>query len=185
MKKLIAISASAILLTSAAYAGGSHTGGHGAEEAGAGDHGHGDAARGHEHQQEITAGEPGKMADVDQRVTITMSETDDGGMIFEPKSIDVTKGQTVLFNIKNVGELEHEFVLDHHDAVMEHKGVMEKFPEMEHDDANSIRLEPSKSGEIIWKFTGDGQFEFACLIPGHYDAGMKGDVHVTETTASN
>ena len=61
---------------------------------------------------------------------------------------------------------------------MEHKAVMEKFPEMEHDDPNSIRLAPGKSGEIVWKFTNDGTFKIACLIPGHYDAGMHGNVVV-------
>lgn len=55
---------------------------------------------------------------------------------------------------------------------------MEKFPEMEHDDPNSIRLSAGQSGEIVWKFTTDGEFKFACLIPGHYEAGMHGDVSV-------
>ncbi|SCW80184.1 Copper binding protein, plastocyanin/azurin family, partial [Rhizobium mongolense subsp. loessense] len=54
----------------------------------------------------------------------------------------------------------------------------EKFPEMEHDDPNSIRLPAGQSGEIVWKFTTGGEFKFACLIPGHYEAGMHGDVTV-------
>jgi uncharacterized cupredoxin-like copper-binding protein len=62
---------------------------------------------------------------------------------------------------------------------MGHKKVMEKFPEMEHDDPNSVRLAPGKTGEIIWKFTKSGTLTFACLIPGHYEAGMRGDVSVT------
>ena len=57
---------------------------------------------------------------------------------------------------------------------------MAKFPEMEHDDPNSIRLEPGKTGNIVWKFTNAGKFEFACLIPGHYEAGMKGDLSVAQ-----
>nr|WP_237682049.1 plastocyanin/azurin family copper-binding protein [Agrobacterium vitis] len=82
--------------------------------------------------------------------------------------------------IKNAGELDHEFVLDQEEKVMEHKAVMEKFPDMEHDDPNAIRLAAGKSGEIIWKFTNDGTFKIACLVPGHYDAGMHGDVTVAK-----
>ena len=61
-----------------------------------------------------------------------------------------------------------------------HKAVMEKFPEMEHEDPNAIRLAPGKSGEIVWKFTNDGVFKIACLVPGHYDSGMHGDVTVAK-----
>jgi uncharacterized cupredoxin-like copper-binding protein len=137
------------------------------------------------HHEEMAVGEPGKKAEAGQTVTITMKETDDGDMVFEPKSLKVEKGQTVLFTVKNIGELDHEFVLDDHDSVMKHKAVMEKFPEMEHDDPNSVRLEPGKSGEVVWKFSKSGNFEFACLIPGHYDSGMKGSLTVVEKIASN
>lgn len=191
MKKLIILTASAFLLSSAAYASGSHTGGHDdvkKEEA----HGH-DAKKKDDHHKDgedghhgdMAAGMPGKKKDVRQRVTIKMLETDDGDMLFEPKSINVVKGQTVLFKVVNAGELEHEFVLDNHEGVMKHKAVMEKFPEMEHDDPNSVRLEPGKTGEVVWKFSNSGKFEFACLIPGHYDSGMRGDLSVVEKAASN
>jgi uncharacterized cupredoxin-like copper-binding protein len=107
-----------------------------------------------------------------------MKETDDGKMIFTPAVIKVRKDQTVKISIKNAGTVDHEFVLDQEDKILEHKAVMEKFPEMEHADPNSIRLAAGESGEIIWKFTTDGQFKFACLVPGHYEAGMHGDVTV-------
>jgi uncharacterized cupredoxin-like copper-binding protein len=55
---------------------------------------------------------------------------------------------------------------------------MERFPEMEHDDPNGKRLAPQTSSDIIWKFTKKGTFEFACLIPGHYQAGMHGLIMV-------
>ena len=71
-------------------------------------------------------------------------------------------------------------MLDQEDKIMEHKAVMEKFPEMEHEDPNAIRLAPGKSGEIVWKFTNDGVFKIACLVPGHYDTGMHGDVTVAK-----
>jgi len=53
---------------------------------------------------------------------------------------------------------------------------LEKFPEMEHDDPNAVRLEPGEEAEIIWTFGEAGTFEFACLLPGHYEAGMHGPI---------
>jgi len=132
------------------------------------------------HDKKMKIGEPGEKAKVTQTINITMKETDDGKMLFTPASIKVRKGQTVRLSIKNVGELDHEFVLDGEDEIMEHKALMEKFPEMEHDDPNAIRLTAGKSGEIVWKFTNGGTFKFACLVPGHYDAGMHGDVTVAK-----
>ncbi|MBD9498899.1 cupredoxin domain-containing protein [Ensifer sp. ENS01] len=146
-------------LASPALASGNHAGGHG---------------------EAMAVGEPGKKANATQTIRVTMKETDDGKMIFTPSTFKVRKGQTVVFAIKNDGELDHEFVLDQEDKIIEHKAAMEKFPEMEHDDPNAIRLEPGKSGEIIWKFTNDGTFKIACLVPGHYDAGMHGDVTVAK-----
>jgi uncharacterized cupredoxin-like copper-binding protein len=144
-------------LGSPALASGSHAGGHG---------------------EAMAVGEPGDKAKATQTIRVTMKETDDGKMIFTPSTFKVRKGQTVRFAIQNAGDLDHEFVLDQEDKIMEHKAVMEKFPEMEHDDPNAIRLAAGKSGEIIWKFTNDGTFKIACLVPGHYDAGMHGDVTV-------
>ncbi|RVI55240.1 plastocyanin/azurin family copper-binding protein [Sinorhizobium meliloti] len=146
-------------LATPALAGGNHAGGHG---------------------EAMAVGEPGKKANATQTIQVTMKETDDGKMIFTPSTFKVRKGQTIRFAIKNAGELDHEFVLDQQDKIMEHKAVMEKFPDMEHDDPNAIRLAPGESGEIVWKFSNDGTFKIACLVPGHYDAGMHGDVTVAK-----
>lgn len=132
------------------------------------------------HADAMAIGEPGKKAKATQTIRVTMKETDDGQMIFTPNDFKVRKGQTVVFAIKNIGELEHEFVLDQEEKVMEHKAMMAKFPEMEHDDPNAIRLEPGKTGEIVWKFTNDGAFKIACLIPGHFESGMHGNVIVAK-----
>jgi uncharacterized cupredoxin-like copper-binding protein len=144
-------------LASPALASGTHAGGHG---------------------EKMAVGEAGDKAKASQTIRVTMKETDDGKMIFTPAVIKVRKDQTVKISIKNAGTVDHEFVLDQEDKILEHKAVMEKFPEMEHADPNSIRLAAGQSGEIIWKFTTDGQFKFACLVPGHYEAGMHGDVTV-------
>jgi uncharacterized cupredoxin-like copper-binding protein len=146
------------------FAGGTHTGGH---------------AKKNDHHQ-MMAGMPGKVADVGKSIEILMKETDDGEMIFEPNSISTTVGETVRLIIKNVGELEHEFVLDDHKGIMAHKVKMEQADdEMGHKDPNSLRLDSGKEGSIVWKFKNKGNFEFACLIQGHYEAGMKGNVTVS------
>ena len=144
-------------LASPASASGNHAGGHG---------------------EKLAVGEPGDKTKATQTIRVTMKETDDGKMIFQPAIIKVRKGQTIKIALKNAGGTDHEFVLDQEDKIMEHKAVMEKFPEMEHADPNSIRLAAGATGEIVWKFTNDGEFKFACLIPGHYEAGMHGDVSV-------
>jgi uncharacterized cupredoxin-like copper-binding protein len=123
-------------------------------------------------------GEPGKKSEATRTFKVVMKETDDGQMVFSPTSFKIRKGQTVVFDIKNTGELDHEFILDSKDKILEHKAVMEKFPEMEHDDANAIRLKPGASGQIVWKFVNDGDFEIACLVPGHMQSGMRADVVV-------
>ena len=69
-------------------------------------------------------------------------------------------------------------VLGTEKELKEHYEVMKKNPEMEHADENMVTVQPGKSGEIIWQFTKAGKVNFACLQPGHYDAGMKGSVMV-------
>lgn len=131
------------------------------------------------HDEKMAVGQPGDKSKATQTIRVTMKETEDGRMLFQPAVIKVRKGQTVKIVLKNAGQTDHEFVLDQQDKILEHKAQMAKFPEMEHADANSIRLAPGESGDIVWKFTSDGDFKFACLIPGHYEAGMHGDVSVT------
>ena len=159
MKTSIATLAMLIALAGGAWAAGTHSGGHG--EAGM-----------------MAIGKPGKKTEASRTVTITMMERDDGGMVFEPASLGVSEGETLRLKFVNKGKLDHEFVMDVHEGIMEHKALMERFPEMEHDDPNSIRLAPGATGEIVWTFAKAGDFGFACLIPGHYDSGMKGDINV-------
>ena len=78
----------------------------------------------------------------------------------------------------NSGKLKHEMVLGSVKELKEHAEMMRKMPEMEHADENMVSVEPGKSGELIWQFTKAGKFDFACLQPGHFEAGMKGKVAV-------
>ncbi len=101
---------------------------------------------------------------------------------FEPSEFDIHKGETIRFNVTNKGEIEHEFVIDTMEGNAEHKDAMAKM-DMEHDDPNSIRLDEGGNGEVIWTFANAGTFEFACLIPGHYESGMHGPIMVGDKMA--
>jgi uncharacterized cupredoxin-like copper-binding protein len=137
--------------------------------AGSGDHSH----------DELSIGAAADAKKAKRTISITMKETSDGKMLFAPERISVKEGETVRLKFVNTGETDHEFVMDSPEAILEHKVLMERFPEMEHDDPNAIRLQPGARGEIIWTFSKAGEFAFGCLIPGHYEAGMKGDITVT------
>ena len=69
-------------------------------------------------------------------------------------------------------------VLGTEKELKQHNELMKKNPEMEHADANMLTLRPGATGDIVWQFTKAGSVKFACLQPGHYDAGMKGVVRV-------
>lgn len=132
----------------------------------------------HDGHEMMIIGQPGIAAKVDRTIAISMVENEDGSMAFDPVSVTVKKGETVRLAFTNEGEYGHEFVMDTHEQLMEHKAGMERLPDMEHADLNAIRIGPQGNGEIVWTFTSVGQFDFACLIPGHYELGMKGTLTV-------
>jgi len=171
----------ALTLSTGAQAAGEHSGGHGHSAS---------------HGGESEIGAPGKAADVTRTIDITMTDNR-----FSIETISVAKGETIRFLIKNKGELVHEFNIGTPTTHAKHQKEMEMMVEhgvleadrinharmkmdmgggktMEHNDPNSALLEPRKNAEIIWKFTEKAELEFACNVPGHYDAGMAGKLHV-------
>ncbi len=142
----------------------------GAAAAGPGEKGHGHGGP--------AFGEPGDPAKPARMVEISMRETGDGKMIFNHNYVEVKKGEQIRFALHNFGGTDHEFVLSTLQNNLAHAKEMEKNPEMEHDDPNAKRLAPSAKGEVVWKFTKAGTFDFSCLIPGHREAGMFGTVVV-------
>jgi uncharacterized cupredoxin-like copper-binding protein len=157
--RIALIAAAAVFLSStAAMASGTHGGGH---------------------SDEMPIGKPAGEVKPKRAINVVMKDKADGSMVFEPSTISVRQGETVRLKFVNRGEQDHEFVMDEEKTVLEHKKVMAKFPEMEHDDPNAVRLAAGERGEIVWTFTNSGDFTFACLIPGHYEAGMKGALKVS------
>ena len=85
---------------------------------------------------------------------------------------------TIRFVVANKGAVLHEMVLGTPQALKEHADLMKKHPGMEHEEPNMAHVKPGATGDIVWQFTKAGDFQFACLIPGHFDAGMVGKVAV-------
>ena len=112
--------------------------------------------------------------------TIEIRMTDN--MRFTPDSIEVRQGETIRFIHKNNGAVMHEFVLGTKAELDEHAALMKKFPGMEHDEPYMAHVAPGQKAEIVWTFNRHGEFDFACLLPGHYEAGMVGKIRVVAVT---
>ena len=108
--------------------------------------------------------------------TITLQMSDD--MRFSPSHIDVREGETVRLRVKNKGKVLHEIVMGTKAELDQHAALMKKYPGMEHDAPYMAHVAAGKTGDIVWHFNRAGSFDFACLIPGHYEAGMTGTITV-------
>lgn len=113
---------------------------------------------------------------VTRSIPIVMTDA----MRFIPDLIEVRLGETIRFAHRNEGKVLHEMVIGTPEALAEHAELMVKFPGMEHDEPWMAHVEPGGSGEIVWTFNRAGEFEFACLIPGHFQAGMVGRLLVRQ-----
>ena len=118
---------------------------------------------------------------VKQTIRLSMSDT----MRFTPDKIAVRQGDTIKIRLKNTGAVMHELVIGTKKELDEHAALMVKFPKMEHDEPYMAHVAPGKTGEIIWTFNKPGDFDFACLIAGHYQAGMVGKIKVTAAGKSD
>lgn len=170
---VLAFAVSIAIGASQSWAAGSHSGGHGTK---------------------MAIGEPGKAGEATRTIEIKMLDN-----YYEPEAISVKAGETIRFVVKNAGEFVHEFnigtaamhaahqkemmmMMEHGalepDKINHHMMKMDMGggKTMEHNDPNSVLLEPGKNDEVIWKFTNAGDIEFACNVPGHYDAGMMGQI---------
>ncbi len=130
-------------------------------------------------------GKKGKQEDVTRIIKVLMYDN-----YFEPSSFTVQPGETIKFEVENVGELVHEFNIANQTMHKDHQSEMQKLVEMEiiladsidkismmdksmaHSHANSVLLEPKESKNLIWKFENASNIEIACNVPGHYDVGM-------------
>jgi uncharacterized cupredoxin-like copper-binding protein len=99
-------------------------------------------------------------------------------MRFTPATLRVRRGETLRLRVHNDGRLMHEVVIGTPAENAKHAELMVKFPNMEHDEPYMAHVPPGQTRDIVWTFNRAGTFEFACLIAGHYGAGMKGSITV-------
>ncbi len=139
---------------------------------------HGDAAHAKKDTPVVKEQKPwgiaGDARAVKRTITVSMTDT----MRFSPEKIDVKQGDTLKFVLKNDGKVMHEFVIGTRKDLDEHAALMMKFPNMEHDEPYMAHVAPGKTGTIVWTFNKAGSFDFACLIAGHFQAGMVGKIMV-------
>jgi uncharacterized cupredoxin-like copper-binding protein len=110
------------------------------------------------------------------RRTVEVTMSDD--MRFTPNHLEVRQGETVKIVVKNAGAMLHEFVMGDRKTLDKHAALMLKFPNMEHDEPYMAHVNPARAEQIVWTFNRPGQFDFACLVAGHYQAGMVGTISV-------
>ena len=164
---LISTTVLTIALTSPIYAAGNGHDGH------------------HSHDNDnahmIAGGMPGKESEINR--TIEIIATDD--LKFSQPSLDVKDGETIKFVLINKGETAHDFTIGTPEIQVAHQKEMSKMMEamdsheghkMEHNDPNALFLNPGEKKELIWKFKKTAKLEFGCNVPGHYQAGMKGNI---------
>ncbi|AHN75539.2 hypothetical protein DA70_14505 [Pandoraea pnomenusa] len=130
-------------------------------------HGQGNAAA-------TAIGEAGDDAQATRTVDVDMRDT----MRFSPATITVRRGDTVRFVVTNNGKVRHEMTLGTASALAEHAKMMQQMPDMKHAEANAVTVDPGQRKTLVWHFTQPGTVEFACLEPGHFEAGMRGVVNV-------
>ena len=116
----------------------------------------------------------GDAAAVNRTIDVNMGDD----MRFKPGKLEIKEGETIRFRVKNTGALLHEFVIGTKAENAKHAELMMKFPGMEHDEPYMAHVDAGKTGEIVWTFNRAGNFEFACLIAGHFQAGMVGTITV-------
>lgn len=127
------------------------------------------ADAGHSHGKDAF-GAPGQDPATARVVEVSV----DDGMRFTPSEIAVRRGETIRFVVLNGGALRHEMVLGRLADLKAHAETMQRFPDMKHDEPNMVSVAPGEKAEFLWQFSRAGTVDFACLVPGHYEAGMRG-----------
>lgn len=135
-------------------------------------------AQAHELPGQDPIGKPSDRKLVTRTIEVNINETEAGYMLFEPNAIHVEHGSVVGFIVKNDGELDHELFLGSFDEVAKHQQWIRNHPDTAHDNSNVIAITSGETAELVWEFSVITNLEFACLIPGHREAGMWGVIVV-------
>ncbi len=109
-----------------------------------------------------------------RNVTIGMADS----MRFAPSHLAVVLGETLRIVARNDGAVMHEIVIGTRQEIAGHREAMRRNPDQAHGAPNMAHVPPGRSEQIVWQFDRPGTFEYACLLPGHYEAGMTGTITV-------
>ena len=101
-------------------------------------------------------------------------------MRYSPMALTIKQGETIRFRINNSGKLRHEMVLGTRNELLRHAELMRQHPGMQHDDPYLAHVASGKVGTLIWQFTEPGELYCGCRVPGHFEAGMVGEIVVTK-----
>jgi len=130
------------------------------------------AGGGHKHAHSSEGSNVGlPTADSEATTTIHVNMMDSMRYEFSPEP-NIKSGDVVTFVITNKGKVPHEFSIGDEKEQLSHREMMQKMPDMVHEDGNTVSLQPGESKSLTWKFTGDSEVVFACNVPGHFEAGM-------------
>ena len=110
-----------------------------------------------------------------QRIEVNLTDA----FAMKPAEMTVKAGQPVTFVVTNTGVIEHEFYLGDEAMQAEQEQEMQS-GEMVHDKANGVSLKPGEMKEFTYTFNNVGQTLAGCHFAGHYAAGMKATISVTE-----
>ena len=118
---------------------------------------------------------------VDRVVEIRMSDD----MRFSPNTLNIQTGETIRFLVHNDGKTLHEMVLGSEAEILDHAKSMQSDAHHAHSHAGGVAVQvaPGGSKELIVQFTQPGSIQMACLVPGHYEAGMRGSINVHNQTS--
>ncbi len=130
--------------------------------------------------------EDDQAAGADRTIEVLMTE-----FAFDVDPVDVAAGETIEFIITNGGVVPHEFRLSNEHRIEEHLASGhddhedsdgESDEDGHHDGGDVVLvLDAGDTSSIVATFPEDTTIftEVACLLPGHYEAGMFADVHYT------
>ncbi len=175
MKKTISILVLGVL-PAFAMASGDHAGGHDMSSGHTMEQQHGshDMSGMSHDSHDADAGRPGDPSRVTRTIEVMMNDT----MRFAPEQLKFKAGETVRFVVRNDGKIRHEMVIGSAAELTEHAEMMRSNPAMQHADPNMVSLAPGQHRDLVWQFDKPGGFDFACLVPGHLEAGMTGKIEV-------
>ena len=98
-----------------------------------------------------------------------------GDFSVTPGTAKLQAGRMYLFEVTNTGAATHEFVLESASSVDEPLSKVADGAKME---AEAEDIAPGQTKDVLWAFATPGDYQMACHVPGHFEAGMKADFTV-------